>query len=256
MRFILLYSLLFYSWLFVGQSLSPQVINSAGGGGAIGTSSIEVYYNIGEPFIATLSEGFSDLTQGFLQPNMIGEFGLDFTPLVSNETCLDEKDGKITLSLNAQPSSTNLIKYKWTPLSICPSQNCASVDSLAPGSYSVNVIAYNINNLAIDSVSYSYNIIKSIEPCIIKVYNGFTPNGDGINDYFQIDNIENYPQNKVTIYSRWGNIIASFTNYDNTSTTWKGESLNGNIVPSGTYFYVIEIGDGLGFKKGWVEVTN
>jgi gliding motility-associated-like protein len=256
MRFILLYSLLFYSWLFVGQSLSPQVINSAGGGGAIGTSSVEVYYNIGEPFIATLSEGFSDLTQGFLQPNMIGEFGLDFTPLVSDESCLNENDGKIFLTQNSQAGNTSFIKYIWAPSSICPTEDCVSLDSLSPGTYSVTIIAYDSNSNDIDSVNYSYQIKKSTEPCLIKTYNGFTPNGDGINDGFVIDNIENFPNNKVYIYNRWGVKLKEFSSYDNSSVIWKGESPNGNVVPSGTYFYVIEIGSGQGFKKGWIEVTN
>ena len=59
------------------QSLSPQVINSAGGYGTIGTgtNSIEVYYNIGEPVINTIGNGTNLLTQGFLQPDVLGKFG-------------------------------------------------------------------------------------------------------------------------------------------------------------------------------------
>ncbi len=61
------------------QSIPIHVINSAGGGGPVGTTSVEVYYNIGETVISTISSGTTTVTQGFLQPDFIGKFGLTAT---------------------------------------------------------------------------------------------------------------------------------------------------------------------------------
>ena len=238
------------------QSISPHVINSAGGGGTVGSSGVEVYYNIGEPIVTTVSNGNIVITQGFLQPDIVGAFDLSITPLSQNESCLNKKDGFISLVLNASPSNAVQLVYAWTPSSVCPAQNCASVDSLTPGAYSVNVKAINSSSVVIDSVSFSYTIVASTEPCNITVYNGFTPDGDGLNDNWIIENIENFSSNTVSIFSRWGSRVWNTTNYNNTDNVWNGKTQSGADLPSGTYFYVIELDNGNGIKKGWVELTG
>lgn len=240
----------------LSQSVSPQVINSAGGGGTVGATGVEVYYNIGEPLISTINNSNSTITQGFLQPEINGSFDLSITPLFQNESCLKNNDGFISLALNTAPISALQLLYVWTPSFICPTQNCASVDSLAPGFYSVTVFAVNSNSVVVDSVSFSHTIVASTEPCFIRIYNGFTPDGDGINDNWIIDNIEDYPTNSLSIFNRWGNKIWSTTNYNNTTNYWNGKQSNGNSLPNGTYFYVLEIDGGIGVKKGWVELSS
>ena len=240
----------------LSQSVSPKVINSAGGGGTVGATGVEVYYNIGEPLISTINNSNATITQGFLQPEINGSFDLSITPLFQNESCLKNNDGFISLALNTAPISALQFLYVWTPSSICPTQNCASVDSLSPGFYSVTVFAVNSNSVVVDSVSFSHTILASTEPCFIRIYNGFTPDGDGINDNWTIDNIENYPTNSLSIFNRWGNKIWSTTNYNNTTNYWNGKQSNGNSLPNGTYFYVLEIDGGIGVKKGWVELSS
>jgi gliding motility-associated-like protein len=236
------------------QTISPSVINSAGGGGVVGTSTVEVYYNIGEPIVSTVSNGSNVITQGFLQPDVVGSLDLSLAPLFQNESCLNKKDGFISLVLNTAPSSAIQFLYVWSPSSVCPSQNCSSIDSLSPGIYSVTVLAINSSSVAIDSVSFNYTIAASTEPCLLTVFNGFTPNGDGINDNWVIENIENFPNNKVTIFNRWGNKVWDTKDYNNTSNFWNGQTQTGAVLTSGTYFYVIEIDKGI--KKGWVELTG
>lgn len=246
------------------QAPTPQVINSAGGSGSVtsGTNTIDIFYNIGEPIITTINNGSNVITQGFLQPDIVGIIGLNFTALSSNESCLQKNDGKISLILNTKPYDSCYVVYFWTPSSVCPGTNydCNMVDSLAPGSYSVTAKAFNnhdnVNGIAIDSVSYSFTITANTDPCQITVFSAFSPNGDGLNDAWVIEDIDQFPNNTVTIYNRWGNKLAGFTNYDNKNNAWKGESPAGTIVPNGTYFFVIELNNGTGYKKGWVEVTG
>jgi len=84
-------------------------------------------------------------------------------------------------------------------------------------------------------------------------YTGITPNGDGVNDTWVIDNIEAFPENTVRIFNRWGNQVFYETAYDNLDRVWNGEGDNGALA-SATYFYVVVV-DGKTFK-GWVELTR
>lgn len=256
MKKIFLCYLLLISLSTFAQTITPSVINSAGGGGTVGTSGVEVYYNIGEPIITTISNGSNVITQGFLQPDIVGEFSLNVSPLFQSESCLNKQDGFISLALNSLPNNASQIVYLWSPASVCPLQNCTSVDSLAPGVYSVIVKANNATNVTLDSLSFTYTITASTSACNITVYNGFTPDGDGVNDTWIIDNIESFSNNTVTIFNRWGNQIWHTKNYNNTSNVWNGKTQNEASITSGTYFYVIELEGGKGVKKGWVELSG
>lgn len=238
------------------QTITPAVINSAGGGGAVGSTGVEVYYNIGEPIVSTINNANNTITQGFLQPEIVGDFDLSVTPLFQNESCLNKKDGFISLVLNSAPSNAYQLQYIWTPSSVCPNQNCMSVDSLAPGNYSIKVLAISTSSIVLDSISFNYVITASTEPCQITIYNGFTPDGDGLNDNWVIENIDIFANNTVTIFNRWGNKVWSTKNYNNTTNAWDGKGTNGTVLTSGTYFYIIELENGKGIKKGWVELTG
>lgn len=252
---ILIVCFLFCTALCHAQNLN-QVINTAGGGGTVGSTGVETYYNIGEPIITTIGNSNNIITQGFLQPDILGVLDLSITPLFQNESCLNQKDGLISLVLNTVPSNAIQLLYIWSPSTICPSQNCTSIDSLSPGAYSVTVLAINSSSVAIDSVNFNYTVIANTEPCQIIVYNAFSPNGDLINETWVIENIENFPMNSVSIFNRWGNKVWATNNYNNSSNFWDGKHSNGSTLTSGTYFYVIDIDNGKAIKKGWIELTG
>lgn len=71
----------------------------------------------------------------------------------------------------------------------------------------------------------------------IRAYNVFTPNGDGINDFFDIENADRFPGIVVEVYSRWGDLLFQTEGYDDGSR-WDGRARN-KEVPTGTYYYVI-----------------
>lgn len=71
----------------------------------------------------------------------------------------------------------------------------------------------------------------------IQAYNVFTPNGDGINDYFEIKNAERFPEMLVEVFSRWGDKLFSTVGYDSGSQ-WDGTA-RGKEAPVGTYYYII-----------------
>lgn len=81
----------------------------------------------------------------------------------------------------------------------------------------------------------------------IKIYNGLTPDGDGYNDFMDIkyvDVVEGASQNKVTILNRWGDVVWNTNDYNNTDKVFIGETNDGKELPSGTYFYKVELSSG------------
>ena len=90
-------------------------------------------------------------------------------------------------------------------------------------------------------------------PETIEVFNGVSPNGDTFNPYFKIANIETVePENKVSVYNRWGDKVFEVDNYDNNDPKrrFDGTSDKGKDLPSGVYFYKIE------FASGAPEITG
>jgi|GEM_PF-1120313 len=85
----------------------------------------------------------------------------------------------------------------------------------------------------------------------LTIFNGFSPNGDGVNDNFIILGIERFPNNRVQIFNRWGNKVYdqdSYTNDDPFDGSWTDKDL-----PGGTYFYLIEDGEGEQYS-GWLQI--
>lgn len=80
--------------------------------------------------------------------------------------------------------------------------------------------------------------------CGITIYNALTPNGDGKNDFFYLEGIECYPNNKVEIFNRYGAKIFETDSYDNVTHVFSGVSdssanVSTGTLPVGTYYYII-----------------
>ncbi len=91
------------------------------------------------------------------------------------------------------------------------------------------------------------------------VYEGFSPDGDGTNDVWRIRGIENYPNNSVRIFNRWGSAVFEITGYDNQERAWSSHSTVGLVsgdVPDGTYFYLIDLGNNQPPRSGYVIVNR
>lgn len=89
------------------------------------------------------------------------------------------------------------------------------------------------------------------EAADIKVYNGFSPNGDGINDFLVIEGLEGTVTDKIAIFNRWGNLVFTTNDYQN---DWNGR-WNGENLPDGTYFYVIDDGNG-NESHGYIQLQR
>jgi gliding motility-associated-like protein len=96
------------------------------------------------------------------------------------------------------------------------------------------------------------------EDKVISIPAGFSPNADNVGDTFIIENIDQYPSNNLTIFNRWGNIVYTASPYTN-SDAWDGTTESngvvvGSKVPEGTYFYVLDKGDGTERISGFIVI--
>jgi len=109
----------------------------------------------------------------------------------------------------------------------------------------------------------SYVALHITEPITIEskcptvLYDGFSPDGDGVNDTWVIPYIEQYPQSLLLIYSRWGTLVYEKVNYrsdwggnTNTNISW------GKRLPEGLYFYSLDLKDGSTIKRGSVYLRR
>lgn len=168
---------------------------------------------------------------------------LSFVLNTFNTSCENVADGSavITSIIGAIPPYT----IEWSS-----GLGDSIVESLAPGNYEVKVIASN----GVEAVK-QFSIIGSTNSfCELDFYSGLSPNGDGINDLFLIDNVTLFPDNEMVVYNRYGEKVISIKNYNNTTRVWDGFNANGNALPEGTYFYIFEANSE--FRKGWIEITN
>lgn len=91
----------------------------------------------------------------------------------------------------------------------------------------------------------------------IIVYNAVSNNGDNLNDFLRIDNIENYQPNRFTVFNRWGDKVFEIENYDNANNVFRGRRNihNNSLLVSGTYFYVLNLSGGKTLR-GFISVKN
>ncbi len=65
-----------------------------------------------------------------------------------------------------------------------------------------------------------------------------SPNGDGLNDYWEISGLNKYPENTVQVFDQWGNMVYEQNDY---KSDWDGKSKGGSRLPDGNYFYLVKL---------------
>lgn len=86
----------------------------------------------------------------------------------------------------------------------------------------------------------------------ITIYNAISPNGDGKNEFLFIENIEEYKNNRVYIYNRWGDMIAEFKDYHNETNHW----VPNEDVQAGSYHVVVTLGEPKDNKTAYIVVKK
>ncbi|MGE5382253.1 MAG: HYR domain-containing protein, partial [Omnitrophica WOR_2 bacterium] len=123
------------------------------------------------------------------------------------------------------------------------------------GSDSYKYILSDINNQAIPDTAICFiNIIAAPVRDTLIIYNVITPDGDGRNDTWWIDGIEENADNEVLIFNRWGDQVQYFENYNNNDIVWNGTNRSGDPLPNATYYYIVKLRTIQKVYTGWVVI--
>ncbi len=154
-----------------------------------------------------------------------------------------------TILTNADPGG------EWTDANGNPVNNI--FDPSALGS---TIRVYTIGSIECDEVSTSITIQVIDDGCVegpLVIPQGFSPNSDGIADNWVIQNLFLFPNNTVKIFNRWGADVFAASPYQN---NWNGRAQtgvnSGSELPIGTYWYILDLGDGSDARRGYVYLNR
>jgi gliding motility-associated-like protein len=115
-------------------------------------------------------------------------------------------------------------------------------------------IQYVICNEIGCDTAWIYIAIDDNSPCQFST--GFSPNNDGVNDFYTVNCAYHYAASRLTIFNRWGNIIYSRKGNSDASNSWDGK-YNGVEIPDGTYYYIFEVTENdKNPKTGFIELKR
>jgi len=131
-----------------------------------------------------------------------------------------------------------------------PVLTTAALTTSPVGQYPITVSGASSPNYTISYLDGTLTILPTEQSIIIP--NTFTPNGDGINDTWNIKFLDAYVNCSVQIFTRWGQRVFTSIGY---GIPWDGR-YNGKSLPSGTYYYVINLKNGLDPLAGFVALIK
>ena len=162
--------------------------------------------------------------------------------------CKDDNSGMARVYVeNGTPPFT----FVWNTEEEFIDLESSRIENLYPGTYSVS-ITDTMGCIISDSITISDN-----PKICITVYSVFSPNDDGIHDYWGIENIHLYPEALVEVYDRMGNMVYRRRNYINSeSTAFNGYSKDGRRLTSGVYYYILNLENEDEVFKGTLTIVR
>ncbi len=126
------------------------------------------------------------------------------------------------------------VNYLWTPATGLSSATVANPTLTANNIITYTLTAYDATNACSSQDAVTIFVEKQIV-----IPNAITPNGDGNNDEWIIENLESFPNCTIEVYNRWGTLVWKTVG---TTLHWTGTNYrNGEVLPDGTYFYIIDL---------------
>lgn len=150
------------------------------------------------------------------------------------------------VKLSGKASGTGVTWY-WTP-----DENISETGVLSPEVSPVADATYTLH------VQSPFGCGESTDVVFVRVYkkvtvpNVFSPNGDGINDTWRITNLITYPESRMIVFNRYGQVVYCSSGYND---EWDG-TISGSPLPVGTYFFEIDLQTGLENPSGWIAILR
>ena len=138
-------------------------------------------------------------------------------------------------TIGGNPTGPAGSTYLWIPLPGLDNSTIAN-PTASPASTTTYTVMVTSSQGCVSSDSVLVSILPNIS-----FGNGISPNGDGVNDEWEIDFIEMFPENTVEVYNRWGELLFQSKGY---TEKWDG-TYKGQPLPVGTYYYIINLNDPL-----------
>jgi gliding motility-associated-like protein len=220
------------------------------------TNSAYVTYqwtNSGSPMVDTLNSitVYSSGDYAVTATAVCGQFTAGPVTVVENSLPVPSVDPDMTIHCDSSVVLTAAggNTYLWSPSNLV-SDSTASVVTINLQSTTTFVVTA----ISAEGCTANDTVIVTVVCDTLFIPGGFSPNGDGVNDYFVISDINRYPDAVLKIFNRWGDLVYTKEHYDN---SWNGFSNTdmvrlGDTLPNGTYFYVFEPGNGEDGKSGYV----
>jgi gliding motility-associated-like protein len=177
--------------------------------------------------------------------NCTNESSFTVTVIDSPVVALDGGCENNVYTINASISSGSFVTYSWTGPSGAIDQTGSSITVNVDGEYTclATTTLSNGSSCSSDATVFAANGTL----CVVQ--KGISPNGDGSNDYLDLTGLN---VKKLEIFNRYGKKVYSYSNYTN---QWYGQSDNGNELPTGTYYFVMER-DNVEAKSGWIYINR
>ena len=201
---------------------------------------------------------------GLFTPFTAGQFPIQYT-YISNRGCLQAAtqvvivqpapivsagldqlviEGK-SISLPASASG-NRLQFQWSPILYLNSDTLLQPICTPFQNITYTLLASDSNGCVSTDTIFIKVLLKPIAP------NAFSPNGDGIHDTWQILHLNDYPNSRVQIYTRAGQLIYQSVGF---ASPWDG-TYKGQPLPIGTYYYIIQPGNGSDVIKGSITLLR
>lgn len=165
-------------------------------------------------------------------------------------TITSDKGTDVSKGETIKLTATGGVSYVWrADNSILAGQNTAVLTVRPSVNTTYTVTATNANGCTQTS-SFTINVASDFAK--LKITNLLTPNGDGFNDKWVIENIDLYPSNEVKVFDKAGRVVYTKKGYDN---SWDG-SFNGAPLKEDTYYYIVDFGSGFGRLKGFITIVR
>lgn len=150
-----------------------------------------------------------------------------------------------SVQLNATQKYGNL--FSWTPTTGLSDPNVLDPVASPHDDITYTLHVTSTANCGIDSSSVFVKVYKKIT-----IPNTFSPNGDNVNDYWDIDALITYPGSLMLVFDRYGQQVYRSIGY---SKPWNGK-YNGRLLPAGTYYYVLDLKNNTPKISGWVQIVR